>query len=292
MTTAMPNIEPNISADTSANQKGHSAQSNFTQDDAEYLPHEPIETAALAVEGLVGGYGPTTILHGTTFTVRRAALTTVIGPNGAGKSTVFKAIFGMIKLREGRVMINGRNIVGLDQAELLRSGVAYVPQGRNLFPQLTVRSNLEFGGVPLKDLKLTRERMEKVFELFPILREKSSLQAGSLSGGQQKMLEVGRSMLLEPKVLLIDEPSIGLSPILVQQVFDLLLRLRTEGVTILMIEQNAKKALAISDEGIVLQQGRLALQGRASTLLNHPDIAQVFLGGHGGAQATSALTSS
>jgi branched-chain amino acid transport system ATP-binding protein len=250
-----------------------------------YLPHEPIETAALAVEGLVGGYGPTTILHGTTFTVRRAALTTVIGPNGAGKSTVFKAIFGMLKLREGRVMIDGRNIVGLDQAELLRSGVAYVPQGRNLFPQLTVQANLEFGGVPLKNLKLTRERMEKVFELFPILREKAPMQAGSLSGGQQKMLEVGRSMLLEPKVLLIDEPSIGLSPILVQQVFDLLLKLRTEGVTILMIEQNAKKALAISDEGIVLQQGRLALQGPASSLLNHPDIAQVFLGGHGAASA-------
>jgi branched-chain amino acid transport system ATP-binding protein len=259
--------------------------SSINADD--YPPHEPIESAALAVEGLVGGYGPTTILHGTTFTVRRAALTTVIGPNGAGKSTVFKAIFGMLKLREGRVMINGRNIVGLDQAELLRSGVAYVPQGRNLFPQLTVQANLEFGGVPLKNLKLTRTRMEKVFELFPILREKSSLQAGSLSGGQQKMLEVGRSMLLEPKVLLIDEPSIGLSPILVQQVFDLLLTLRTEGVTILMIEQNAKKALAISDEGIVLQQGRLALQGRASTLLNHPDIAQVFLGGHGAAKSSA-----
>jgi branched-chain amino acid transport system ATP-binding protein len=239
------------------------------------------DAPALAVEGLVGGYGATTILHDTTFSVRRATLTTVIGPNGAGKSTVFKAIFGLLKLRSGRVTVEGKDTTGLDPVELLRSGIAYVPQGRNLFPQLSVRANLEFGGVPLNDLRLTRERMDGVFERFPVLREKASLQAGALSGGQQKMLEVGRSLLLEPKVLLIDEPSIGLSPILVQQVFDLLLALRDSGVTILMIEQNAKKALAVSDEGIVLQHGRLALQGDARTLLTHPDIARVFLGGHG-----------
>jgi branched-chain amino acid transport system ATP-binding protein len=235
--------------------------------------------AALRLDGLIGGYGPTTILHGTTFNVRRAALTTVIGPNGAGKSTVFKAIFGMLKLREGRIFVEDRNITGLDQQELLRSGVAYVPQGRNIFPQLTVDANIELGGVPLKDLKLTRERMNASYEQFPILGEKRKLQAGALSGGQQKMLEIGRAMLLEPRVLLIDEPSIGLSPILVAQVFDFLLKLRDRGVTILMIEQNAKKALAVSDEGIVLQQGRLALQGPAETLLHHPDIAAVFLGG-------------
>jgi branched-chain amino acid transport system ATP-binding protein len=251
------------------------------------LPDNPSDSAALEVVGLVGGYGPTTILHGTTFRVRRAALTTVIGPNGAGKSTVFKAIFGMLKLREGSVHLDGQNITGLSQVELLRQGVAYVPQGRNLFPQLSVRANLEFGGVPLKDLALTRSRMDGVFEKFPILKEKAEQQAGSLSGGQQKMLEVGRSLLLEPKVLLIDEPSIGLSPILVQQVFDLLLALRDNGVTILMIEQNARKALAVSDEGIVLQQGRLALQGPAASLLDHPDIARVFLGGHGAHQSAA-----
>jgi branched-chain amino acid transport system ATP-binding protein len=243
--------------------------------------------AALRLDGLVGGYGPTTILHGTTFNVRRAALTTVIGPNGAGKSTVFKAVFGMLKLREGHIYVEDRDITGLDQVELLRSGVAYVPQGRNIFPQLTVDANIELGGVPLKDLKLTRTRMESSYDQFPILREKRRLQAGALSGGQQKMLEIGRAMLLQPKVLLIDEPSIGLSPILVQQVFDFLLQLRDSGVTILMIEQNAKKALAVSDEGIVLQQGRLALQGPAATLLNHPDIAAVFLGG---AAPTSAAS--
>jgi branched-chain amino acid transport system ATP-binding protein len=238
----------------------------------------PEAATALRVDNLVGGYGATTILHGTSFGVRRAAITTVIGPNGAGKSTVFKAIFGLIKLREGTVHLGDRNITGLGQAELLRTGVSYVPQGRNLFPQLTVRSNLEFGGVPLKDLKATRQRMETVFERFPVLGKKASQQAGTLSGGEQKMLEIGRALLLDPKVLLIDEPSIGLSPILVGQVFDTLQTLRDAGVTIVMIEQNAKQALAISDDGLVLQQGRLALQGFASPLLSHPDISRVFLG--------------
>jgi branched-chain amino acid transport system ATP-binding protein len=241
----------------------------------------PATDVALSVKGLVGGYGPTTILHGTTFDVRRAAITTVIGPNGAGKSTCFKAIFGLLNLREGTVTVEGKDITGLDQAALLRSGVSYVPQGRNLFPQLTVKANLEFGGVPLKDLKATRRRMETVYERFPILGTKSAQQAGTLSGGEQKMLEIGRSLLLDPKVLLIDEPSIGLSPILVHQVFSTLQALRDSGVTILMIEQNAKQALAASDDGIVLQQGRLALQGKADSLLNHPDIARVFLGAHG-----------
>jgi branched-chain amino acid transport system ATP-binding protein len=242
---------------------------------------------ALSVKGLVGGYGPTTILHGTTFDVRRGAITTVIGPNGAGKSTCFKAIFGLLKLRQGTVMMEGADITGLNQAALLRQGVSYVPQGRNLFPQLTVKANLEFGGVPLKDLKATRKRMESVYERFPVLGTKSSQQAGTLSGGEQKMLEIGRALLLDPKVLLIDEPSIGLSPILVQQVFSTLQALRDSGVTILMIEQNAKQALAASDDGIVLQQGRLALQGKASSLLDHPDIARVFLGAHGQSQQES-----
>jgi branched-chain amino acid transport system ATP-binding protein len=250
--------------------------------DSQFTYDMPASETALRVEGLLGGYGPTTILHGTTFSVRKAAITTVIGPNGAGKSTAFKAIFGLIKLRAGSVTLGARNITGMDQAALLREGLSYVPQGRNLFAQLTVKANLEFGGVPLKDLKLTRQRMEVVYERFPILGTKANQQAGTLSGGEQKMLEIGRSLLLEPKVLLIDEPSIGLSPILVQQVFQNLQNLRDSGVTVLMIEQNAKQALAISDDGIVLQQGRLALQGPAGTLLESPDIARVFLGGHGG----------
>lgn len=233
----------------------------------------------LKTEGLVSGYGRTTILHGTEIKVPKAALTTMIGPNGAGKSTLFKAIFGLLNIREGAVLLEGEDITHLSPMQKLLKGIAYVPQGRNIFPELTVENNLEFGGVSLRDLKETRRRMETVMDQFPILRKRAKSQASTLSGGEQKMLEIGRAMLLEPKILLIDEPSIGLSPILVQQTFDLLLALRDKGVTILMIEQNAKQALGISDYGIVLQQGRLALSGTAQEVLNHPEIGHLFLGG-------------
>ena len=233
----------------------------------------------LRTNDLVGGYGRTTILHGTSIEVPRAALTTVIGPNGAGKSTLFKAIFGMLSIHSGTIMLDGRDITNMKPMQKLQNGLAYVPQGRNIFPQLSVEHNLEFGGVSLRNLAETHRRMEGVYEQFPILKERRKSQAATLSGGEQKMLEIGRAMLLEPKFLLIDEPSIGLSPILVQQTFDLLLNLRDRGVTILMIEQNAKQALNISDYGIVLQQGRLALDGTAKEVLNHPEIGRLFLGG-------------
>lgn len=239
-----------------------------------------VDDPILRLERVVGGYGSTTILHETTFEVARAGLTTIIGPNGAGKSTALKAIFGMVKVRSGRIEFEGADIVGLSQTQLLDRGIAFVPQGRNIFPSMTVRSNLELGGVSLGDLSLCRERIESIaFAQFPILQKKADDQAGTLSGGEQKMLEVGRAMLLEPRLLLIDEPSIGLSPILVEQVFGLLQSLRDTGVTVLMIEQNAKKALEISDHGIVMQQGRMALAGRAQEVLDHPQIGHLFLGG-------------
>lgn len=233
----------------------------------------------LNTEGIVAGYGQTTILNGTTIEVNEAALTTVIGPNGAGKSTLFKTLFGMLPVREGSIHLGGEDITGFTPLQLLDKGMAYVPQGRNIFPQLTVAHNLEFGGISLRDMAETHRRMETVYRQFPILEERANSQASTLSGGEQKMLEIGRAMLLEPKVLLIDEPSIGLSPILVEQTFDLLLGLRDRGVTILLIEQNAKKALSVSDYGIVLQQGRLALAGTAEDVLNHPEIGHLFLGG-------------
>jgi branched-chain amino acid transport system ATP-binding protein len=234
----------------------------------------------LRMDSVVGGYGATTVLHETSLEVHRNALTTIIGPNGAGKSTAIKAIFGMVRVRSGHVWYEDENIVGLGQIELLRRGISFVPQGRNVFPRMTVRANLELGGVSLDNLRLTRERVESIaFELFPMLRVKAERQASTLSGGEQKMLEIGRAMLLEPRLLLIDEPSVGLSPILVQQVFGLLQELRNRGTTVLMIEQNAKSALEMSDYGLVLQQGRLALDGTASEVLNHPEIGRLFLGG-------------
>lgn len=236
-------------------------------------------TTILSTNNLVAGYGQTTILNGCAVEVTEAALTTVIGPNGAGKSTLFKALFGMLPVREGTICFNGQEITGAKPIDLLANGIAYVPQGRNIFPQLSVEHNLEFGGVSLRNLAETHKRMARVYARFPILQERAKAQASTLSGGEQKMLEIGRAMLLEPKLLLIDEPSIGLSPILVQQVFAELLALRDSGVTILMIEQNAKQALAVSDYGIVLQQGRMALSGTAEAVLNHPEIGHLFLGG-------------
>jgi branched-chain amino acid transport system ATP-binding protein len=250
-------------------------------------PDEPVvghggsgDDVILRVDSLVGGYGSTTVLHGTSFEIHRNAISTIIGPNGAGKSTVLKAVFGLLEVRSGHIRHDGDEIVGLGPVELLRRGISYVPQGRNIFPRMTVRANLELGGVSLGDLALTRRRIDDVaFELFPVLRQKAGGQAGTLSGGEQKMLEIGRAMLLEPRLLLIDEPSVGLSPILVEQVFALLRDLRDRGVTVVMVEQNAKRALETSDHGLVLQQGRLALAGPAAEVLDHPEIGHLFLGG-------------
>jgi len=233
----------------------------------------------LSVHNLVGGYGKMTILNGTAFSVPPATITTIIGPNGAGKSTVFKAIFGLLKLRDGKIGFAGRDVTGLSQRALLNAGICYVPQGRNIFPELSVRSNIELGGVCAgKGIDLPT-RIAAALDLFPALRRKSMQQASTLSGGEQKQLEIARSLLLEPKLVLIDEPSIGLSPLMVQQTFDILKSLRDRGVTILMIEQNARSALEISDIGIVLELGQTRMVDKAERILNDPRIGQLFLGG-------------
>ncbi len=236
--------------------------------------------AVLEMQDVVGGYGRMTILHGTTFSIRRGTITTVIGPNGAGKSTCFKAIFGLLPLRSGAIRFEGRDVTGWTPRRLLEAGIVYVPQGRNIFPELSVRHNLEFGAVAagphITDMPA---RIEAALDRFPALRQKADVQASTLSGGQQKQLEIVRGLLLDPKLILIDEPSIGLSPMLVQETFGILQDLRDRGVTILMVEQNARSALEISDEGLVLELGRARLQGPARDILNDPRVAQLFLGG-------------
>ena len=233
----------------------------------------------LALDNIVAGYGAMTILNGTTFNVRRATITTVIGPNGAGKSTVFKTIFGMLKARTGTITFDGADITNNTPRQLLERGICYVPQGRNIFPELTVRHNLELGGVAAPSGINIDQRIEAAMDRFPILRQKADAQASTLSGGQQKLLEIARGLLLDPKLILIDEPSIGLSPLMVQETFDILKDLRSKGVTILMVEQNAKSALQISDDGLVLELGRTRMAERAETLLNDPRVGQLFLGG-------------
>ena len=233
----------------------------------------------LRFDDVVAGYGRETILHGLSFGVRRGAITTVIGPNGAGKSTAFKALFGMLPVREGRVFFEEREITNRSPRELIAAGICYVPQGRNIFPELSVFHNLELGGVAAPAGLDLAPRLDAAMDRFPVLRRKAHAQASTLSGGEQKMLEIARGLVLDPKLMLVDEPSIGLSPILVQELFELFKDLRARGITVLMIEQNAKQALTHSDHGIVLELGRTRLQDRAETILADPRIGQLFLGG-------------
>jgi branched-chain amino acid transport system ATP-binding protein len=233
----------------------------------------------LALEEVVAGYGGFTVLNGTSLGAARGAITTIIGPNGAGKSTVFKTVFGLLPARSGRVLFDGREVTNFSPRRLLELGVSYVPQGRNIFPELSVRHNLELGATSVADRVDVAARIESVMDRFPILRERAGAQASTLSGGQQKLLEIGRGLLLEPKLMLIDEPSIGLSPLLVRETFDILQQLRARGVSILMVEQNAKRALEISDYGVVLELGRARMQGAARELLADPRVGQLFLGG-------------
>ena len=234
----------------------------------------------LELDSVVGGYGRITILNGCSFKVKRGTITTVIGPNGAGKSTVFKAIFGLLNLSSGAIRFDGREITRWPPRKLLEAGIVYVPQGRNIFPELSVRHNLEFGAVAAgPEITDMPQRIERALDRFPSLRQKADQQASTLSGGQQKQLEIMRGLLLDPKLILIDEPSIGLSPLMVQETFGILTDLRNQGVTILMVEQNARSALQISDEGLVLELGQARMQGPAQDILNDPRVAQLFLGG-------------
>jgi len=202
----------------------------------------------------------------------------LIGPNGAGKSTVLKTLFGLLTPKQGHVYLNGEEITGSSQKDLLAKGIAFVPQGRNLFGQLSVYENLELGGITI-GMKTTHERIPEVLEFFPRVKERMNSAASSLSGGEQKQLEIGRALLLRPKVLLIDEPSIGLSPMVVQDVFKLLRKLANQGTTILMVEQNVKSALKCSDDAIALESGRLVLHQSAAEILADPEMDRLFLGG-------------
>ena len=229
---------------------------------------------------VVAGYSPSvTILNELTLDARKAEITLLIGPNGAGKSTVLKTLFGMLVPRSGEVRFEGKRVNGKSQRELLAEGIAFVPQGRNLFGSLSVRHNLELGGITLPRGELAA-RIDEVLARFPRIRERIDNQASTMSGGEQKQLEVGRALLLRPRVLLIDEPSIGLSPRLVQGMMTLLRVLADAGTTVLMVEQNVRTALQYSDRALVLEMGRLALDRPASELMHDPGLNRLFLGGY------------
>jgi len=234
-------------------------------------------STCIEFDNVVAGYKDFMILNNLSFKAETGTVTLLIGPNGAGKSTVLKTLFGLLKPRQGRILLDGQEVAGTSPRDLLAKGIAFVPQGRNLFGQLSVLENLELGGITI-GMDETRKRIPEILDRFPRVKERLHSKASSLSGGEQKQLEVGRALLLRPKVLLIDEPSIGLSPQVVQGVFVLLRDLVAQGTTVLMVEQNVKSALKYSDTAIALESGRLILQKPASEILADPNMDRLFLG--------------
>ena len=231
----------------------------------------------LNVHDLVAGYIPeVNILNGCNISVAEGEFVGVIGPNGAGKSTVLKAILGQCSVRGGTVMMEETNITGFQAHELVKRGVGYVPQNQNVFTSLTVTENLEMGC--FLNPKIFRERFEYVTKLFPRLQERSSVRAGSLSGGERQMVAMGRALMMEPRILLLDEPSAGLSPVLQDEVFIQCKKINQEGIAILMVEQNARRCLQVTDRAYVLDQGRNAYTGTGRELINDPNVIKLYLG--------------
>ena len=230
----------------------------------------------LEVDNIKAGYGDTEILHGVSCRVEEGEIVSIIGPNGAGKSTLMKAILGLLKPSEGRIIFNGRDITGKDPDQIVKEGICYVPQSDNVFPSLTVDENLEMGAFIRKDDY--KKRMDEIYQIFPDLKEKRKAKARKLSGGQRQMVAIGRALMLDPKLLLLDEPSAGLAPKLIQMIFDKIIKINQTGISILMVEQNARKALEVSHRGYVLAMGRNRFEDTGEALLNNEEIGKLYLG--------------
>jgi len=236
----------------------------------------------LELRDVAAAYGPIQILHGVSLHVNAGEVVAVIGPNGAGKSTTFKVIMGFITHLGGEIVFAGRTLVGQRPDRILGLGLGYVPQGRVVFSQMTVRENLEMGAYLERDQRKIRSSMEYVFSLFPRLGERSRQLAGSMSGGEQQMLAMGRALMMRPKMLMLDEPSLGLSPRLVDEMFDKIVEMARSGLTTMLVEQNAARALEISDRGYVLELGRNRFEGTGRALLDNPEVRTMYLGGNPG----------
>ena len=230
----------------------------------------------LQVEEVVSGYTDIDILNGVSIHIEKGEIVSIIGPNGAGKSTLLKTIIGMLKPRSGSIFFDGQDIAGMNTHNIVARGMGFVPQEKNTFPSLTVMENLEMGAFLKREMG---DVLEEVFDIFPVLRDKKHQRATTLSGGEIKMLAMGRAMMPEPKVLLLDEPTAGLSPKLREVVFEKIMDINGTGTTILMVEQNAKKALSISHRGYVLEMGENRFEGEGSTLLEDENVLKLYLGG-------------
>ena len=232
---------------------------------------------ALVGTAMTGGYGGADILKGCTISVESGEIAVIVGPNGAGKSTAMKAMFGMLDLRAGSVLLNGEDITSLPPQHRVQRGMGFVPQTQNVFTSMTVEENLEMGGFIRGDD--FSDTIEEIYNLFPVLREKRAQPAGELSGGQRQQVAVGRALMTQPKVLMLDEPTAGVSPIVMDELFSRIIDVARTGIAILMVEQNAKQALAIADRGYVLVQGENRYTDSGAALLTNPDVRRAFLGG-------------
>jgi branched-chain amino acid transport system ATP-binding protein len=228
-------------------------------------------------ESMTGGYGAADILNGCTIAVERGEIAVIVGPNGAGKSTAMKALFGMLKLRAGTVKLEGQDITGLTPQDRVAIGMGFVPQTHNVFTSMSVEENLEMGAFLRQDD--FKDTIAQVYDLFPILKEKRRQPAGQLSGGQRQQVAVGRAMMTQPKVLMLDEPTAGVSPIVMDELFDRIIEIARTGIAILMVEQNARQALNIADKGYVLVQGSNRYTDTGEALMANPDVRRTFLGG-------------
>jgi len=239
-----------------------------------------VDMPLLSVEGVVSGYTKELdILNGVLLKVEKGQMVSIIGPNGAGKSTILKTIFGLLEVREGRVLFEDEDITNIPPDRILEKGLSFVPQGRNIFPMMTVKENLELGAYIRRDKEKIASDIEEIYEIFPILRNRSDQKVRSMSGGEMQILEMGRAMLLNPKIMLIDEPSLGLSPLMASEVFDKIEEINKAGTTILIVEQNADRSLRMSDYAYVIEEGKSTREGHAEQIRNDDEIKRLYLGG-------------
>ena len=231
----------------------------------------------LSAENMLGGYGETTILNDCSISVKKGEIAVIVGPNGAGKSTAMKAIFGMLDLRAGNIIFDGKDISHLKPQERVKSGMGFVPQTHNVFTSMTVMENLEIGG--FTNQENLSKNISEVFKLFPVLEEKQKQLVGELSGGQRQQVAVGRALMTNPKLLMLDEPTAGVSPLVVKELFEKIISIARTGIAILMVEQNARQALEIADNGFVLVQGENKYTDKGSKLLSNKEVRKAFLGG-------------
>ena len=232
----------------------------------------------LEVKDLIVSYGAIKALKGISFTVKSGEIVTLIGANGAGKTTTLRTISGLLRAEEGHIFYMGDDITNKQPHKIVQMGITHVPEGRRIFPDLTVRENLEMGAWTLRDKKLKQDKMEAVFELFPRLKERQKQSAGTLSGGEQQMLAVGRALMTEAQLILLDEPSMGLAPMLVEEIFKVITEINNEGKTILLVEQNAEMALQIADYAYVLEVGNITIEGNAKEVAANPKVKEAYLG--------------